>query len=72
MKIYKNLPLGTVVKLKGIRRYIMITSKDTTYNNYNCDYIGVYYPYGFSSQEELLPFNNDMIVKIIFLGNTNY
>ena len=72
MKTYSNLPIGTIVKPKKVDRYIMITSKNVEYDNCKFDYVGVFYPTGFISQNELIPFNNNVIDKLIFIGNTNY
>ena len=71
MKTYKDLPLGTVIKIKDVKKYIMIVGKKATYSDYIFDYVGVYYPEGFGTQDTMLPFNNKAIEKIIFIGNTN-
>lgn len=67
----KYLPLGTIVRLKGATKKLMITgfcavesdSKETVY-----DYSGCMYPQGFLSSTQTALFNHDQIEELYFMG----
>ena len=72
MKIDKDfLPVGTVVKLRLEDRMFMIVgyygTNKTTKKVY--DYIGVYYPFGFEGEENLLTFNRSYVKEILHMGH---
>ena len=74
MKIDKDfLPVGTVVKLRLEDRMFMIVgyygTNKTTKKVY--DYIGVYYPFGFEGEENLLTFNRSYVKEILHMGYEN-
>ena len=67
----KYLPLGSIVKLKGGTKGIMITGyfvKVESLNNKIFDYKGCPYPEGVVSSEGTALFNNDEIDEVIFEG----
>ena len=68
----KDLPLGTVVKLKNENNKVMISGVYCRQGKKMYKYIGVLYPYGSMSEELVLYFNDEDIEEIIFIGNTNY
>lgn len=64
------LPIGTVVKLEGVKRPYMITGilqkhvrKDMLY-----DYVGVVYPEGQISEAFNLLFMHEKITEVVFKG----
>lgn len=68
------LPIGSVVLLKESTKKLMITgimpvSQDDPNNPY--DYIGVFYPEGFLSNEYTYLFNHSDINDIVFYGYQN-
>lgn len=67
----KYLPIGTVVKLKGITKRIMITGFCAIEDDNEgeiWDYSGCIYPEGFLSSNETCLFNHNQIEKICHLG----
>ena len=70
------LPIGSVVKLKGAEKRVMIygimqvASSEEPKKIY--DYVGVLYPEGNISSEEQLFFNDHDIDRIDFYGFSDY
>ena len=65
------LPIGSVVKLKGGEKRLMITGiKQTTKDNPDeeYDYLAVLYPEGHVGDEYNLVFNHDDIETVFFRG----
>lgn len=62
--------VGTVVRLKGANRDIMIIGYGGL-DGASCvhDYIGVPYPMGFTSPDMLMAFDTSQISKVIFFGH---
>ncbi len=64
------LPIGTVVKLKNIKKWVMIYGRHqiqiSTTNIY--DYLAVPYPEGNLSEEFNIFFNHETIEEVIYLG----
>ena len=70
----KYLPIGTVVRLYGDKRMIMISGfsvKNIKNDDKVWDYCGCVYPLGFYSSERSLIFNHSQIIKVYFLGYQN-
>ncbi len=68
MGVKNLLPIGSVIRVRDAEKRMMIigvlpVSEDTQY-----DYIGVLYPEGYLSEEELYLFYHDDIEDISFLG----
>ncbi|MCH4193366.1 MAG: DUF4176 domain-containing protein [Butyrivibrio sp.] len=71
MEIKNILPIGTVVKLKESGISAMICGYCPTGNDregYTSDYSGFFYPAGYSAEEEILQFDEDMIDEILNMG----
>jgi hypothetical protein len=76
MKFEELLPVGSVVRLKGAKKKIVIMGfmpvkhladgSDAIY-----DYLGVPYPEGFMQQDSGLLFSHGKIDEIVFTGYTN-
>lgn len=67
----KYLPLGTIVKLKGGKKKLMITGfclYDNDHGHVLYDYCGCMYPEGMISSKELNLFNHEDIEDVIHLG----
>ena len=64
------LPIGSVVRLNGIDRMIMIYGvyQTSLQNGKTYDYIGEFYPEGFLGGESNLLFNSEMIAEVLFKG----
>lgn len=64
------LPIGTVVRLKGAEKNLMIFGMRQTDSNENkeYDYIGVMYPEGNLGEELRFMFNHEDIEETVFLG----
>lgn len=72
----KILPIGSVVKLKGAEKNVMIfgimqTIEAMDGSKVKYDYIGVPYPVGYLSPTLNLGFNYDQIETVIFKGYDN-
>lgn len=70
------LPIGSVVKVSGIAKAIMIFGRIVNGQNNNgetCyyEYIGCLWPEGLTSYEKLVFFDNTAIVDVIFNGMIN-
>ena len=70
----KFLPIGTVVKLKGGTKKIMITSYLVFPNNRNgksemFEYGACPYPAGIIDSKYAVAFNHEQIAEIIYLGH---
>ena len=72
--MYKNmLPIGSVVRISGAVRLLMICGRivgrgedDTLY-----DYVGCIYPEGVVDSESMFFFNRDAIEQVLFIGFQN-
>lgn len=64
------LPIGSVVKLNGFDRPIMIYGvyQTSLQNGKTYDYIGEFYPEGFLGGESNVLFNADTISEVLFEG----
>lgn len=64
------LPIGSVIKLNGFDRPIMIYGvyQTSLQNGKTYDYIGEFYPEGFLGGESNLLFNSNMIAEVLFEG----
>lgn len=72
----KFLPIGTVVKLKGGTKKIMITSYLVFPNNRNgksemFEYGACPYPAGIIDSKYAVGFNHEQIAEIIYLGHVD-
>jgi hypothetical protein len=70
------LPLGSVVKVAGIVKSVMIFGRivnGQNNNGENCyyEYMGCLWPDGFTNYEKLVFFDNTSISEIVFYGLTN-
>lgn len=64
------MPIGTVVKLNGVDKLIMIYGyfqKDIK-TNIIYDYVGTVYPHGRYDKSSDVIFNEELINEIVFLG----
>lgn len=71
MKIDNILPIGTVVKLKGINTKIIICgycSESENESNYVWDYSGFGFPLGYTKPDMIVSFDSDQIETIITYG----
>lgn len=61
------LPVGTVVRLSGWKRYLIIIGHKTSSKRYSMpnDYLGVLYPDGTTNIDESLYFSHDMIEELL-------
>ena len=61
------LPVGTVVRLSGWKRYLIIIGHKTSSKRYSMqnDYLGVLYPDGATNIDESLYFSHDMIEELL-------
>lgn len=68
----KFLPIGSVVRLKGATRYLMVTGfcvrKAEENDDEMYDYLGCVYPQGVVSSELNFLFNHDQIEEFAFKG----
>lgn len=63
------LPLGSIVRLKGgKRKLIIIGVNQIGSDNKSYDYSSCMYPFGYLNSEQLFLFNRDKIEEIIFTG----
>ena len=62
------LPIGTVILVKEAEKQMMIIGILQQNGNERYDYMGVLYPEGYMSQDEVYLFNHEDIDKISFLG----
>jgi len=67
------LPIGSVVKLKKVRKLVMVYGREQlqTSSNKMYDYVSVPYPEGNISEDYNLFFNHDMIEEVLYLGYEN-
>ena len=70
----KYLPIGSVVRLKGQNRQIVIVGY-TIYNNKESktnttiyDYCGFPYPEGYIGEDKNIAFNHELIEEIKYIG----
>ena len=61
------LPVGTVVRLSGWKRYLIIIGHKTNGKRHSMpnDYLGVLYPDGTTSIDESLYFSHNMIEEVL-------
>jgi hypothetical protein len=66
----KPLPIGTVIKLKDVKKWVMIYGRNQiqTKTKSIYDYLAVPYPEGNLSEEFNIFFNSQMIEEVIYLG----
>ena len=62
------LPIGSVVLLKGATKKLMIVGVVRKDDKNIYDYIAVLYPEGYTSEKELVLFNNENIDKLFSIG----
>ena len=62
------LPIGTVILVQEAEKQMMIIGILQQNGNERYDYMGVLYPEGYMSQDEVYLFNHEDIDKISFLG----
>lgn len=67
----KYMPIGSVVKIKELGKFLMIVGFDYNNNNQKYDYIACEYPYGISMKYGYYNFNHEDIQKIYFVGYVN-
>ena len=73
-QVKKYLPVGTVVLLNNGKKSLMIIgfcSVDSNDKTQTYDYMGVLYPEGLISSEEIAMFNHNDINKILHMGLVN-
>ena len=70
---YKWLPIGSIVKLKNIKKAVMVYGRDQIQKKKkkNFDYVSVPYPEGNITEEFNLFFNHNMIEEVLFEGFIN-
>lgn len=71
MEMNKMLSIGSIVRLKGIGRKIMIFGYDQhsqSNPNMHFEYIGVVYPEGHIDSRLHLGFQHDDIVEVVYEG----
>ena len=69
--MYEDLmPCGSVVKLKGDERFVMICGRIVIAegNDHIYDYTGCHYPEGVSGKDHMLFFDRDTIERTLFIG----
>ena len=69
--MYKNmLPIGSVVRIEGAVRKLMVIGRIATTEDEDMiyDYIGTPYPEGVSASDEMFFFNRDQIEELFFIG----
>ena len=67
-KIEQLLPIGTVVRIKGAKKRIMIHGIMIKIGDTNYDYAGVLYPEGLLGTESQIAFQAEDIDIIDFIG----
>ena len=69
----KYLPIGTVVRLKGATKKIMIMGYCPIEKEKNemYDYSACLYPEGLVDSSKILLFNHDKIEQVYFVGNSD-
>lgn len=68
----KTLPIGAIVKLEGAEAAIMIVGYlPKGIDNKQRDYMGVLYPVGITSIEDVRAFNKEDIKEVLFNGYEN-
>lgn len=67
----KYLPIGTIVKLKDIEKFAMISGyfpSSSSNAGYVWDYAAFPYPEGMIDNDKVIQFDNESIEKIIVMG----
>lgn len=68
----KTLPIGAIVKLEGAEASLMIVGYlPKGIDNKQRDYMGVLYPVGITSIEDVRAFNKEDIKEVLFNGYEN-
>ena len=67
----KDLPIGSVVRVKEKSEKYIIVGKNVDFNNSKYDYMCAVYPYGYSKEKEFSYFNHNELVSLVFLGDIN-
>ena len=71
----KNLfPLGTVVSLQGLDHRVMILGYARYKQGDNSkvyDYVGCYYPEGFTGPDRTLIFDHSQVTSLFYIGYSN-
>jgi hypothetical protein len=65
------LPIGSIIQVKEAEKEMMIIGILQQNGEDRYDYIGVLYPEGYMSQDEIYLFNHEDIEKVSFLGYVN-
>ena len=68
MKFENILPIGSVIRVKEANKQMMIIGILQEVEGVQYDYIGVLYPEGFLTPEQVFLFNHEDIDDISFLG----
>ena len=71
-KYHNVLPIGSIVKIKNVLQLIMVINYNSTILDNSCLYSGVLYPEGFTREEDIVSFNDDVIEEVLFLGTLNF
>ncbi len=61
-------PIGTILKLKGAAKPIIITSVPYEYKGKKYDYLGLPYPFGYMDERAYRLFNREDIDEVYFYG----
>ncbi len=67
-KIEELLPIGTIVKLKGSKKRVMIHGIMVQIDNMVYEYAAVLYPEGFLGTGSQIAFQSEDIEKVYFVG----
>ena len=69
--MYKNmLPIGSVIRIEGATRKLMVVGRIATTEEKDViyDYVGVPYPEGIADTDQLFFFNRDQVEELLFIG----
>lgn len=67
-KLEQLLPIGSVVVLKDMRKKLMIMAIMQIQKDQVFDYMGIFYPEGYTGRKSCVLFNNEEISEIICRG----
>ena len=66
------LPIGSIIKLGKTNYTVLICGYGGRgSSNKVYDYIGIIYPYGFISKDNIISFNKEKITEVLFEGYKN-
>lgn len=70
MRIKELLPIGSIIKIKGVEKRFMITGVRQTNveDNKEYDYMAIMYPEGHISDDGQILLDHEMIEDVVFLG----